>query len=101
MRVRIFKPAKTAMQSGRGKTLAWVVESEPSDASRPDPLIGWNGSSDTARQVRLTFASREEAVAYAERHGYAYTVLEPQERTIRPKSYSANFAYGRSQPWTH
>ncbi len=101
MRVRIFKPAKTAMQSGRGKTRNWVIEFEPSDASTPDPLIGWVGSADTRRQVRLRFPSEEEAVAYAERHGWDYTVLKPRERRARPKSYASNFAYGRSQPWTH
>jgi hypothetical protein len=101
MRVRIFKPAKTAMQSGRGKTRNWVLEFEPTDASRPDPLMGWNGSADTERQVRLRFASAEEAVAYAERRGYEYSVAQPRERRIRPKAYADNFAFGRAQPWTH
>ena len=101
MRVRIFKPARTAMQSGRGKTRDWVLEFEPVDASVPDPLIGWTGSSDTNRQVRLRFHSEEEAVAYAKRHGYDYTVVKPRERKLQRKSYAANFAYGRIQPWTH
>lgn len=100
-RVRIFKPAKTAMQSGRGKVREWVLEFEPTDASTPDPLIGWNGSADTDRQVRLTFDSEQSAVAYATRRGFEYTVSRPRERKIRPKSYAANFAHGRSQPWTH
>ena len=101
MRVRIFRPAKTAMQSGRAKTQKWVLEFEPTDPSRPDPLMGWNGSGDTDRQVRLRFASAEDAVAYAERHGYEYTLIRPKERRIRPKAYSDNFAWTRAQPWTH
>ncbi len=101
MRVRIFRPAKTAMQSGWGKSGSWVLEFEPADASRPDPLMGWNGSSDTRRQVRLSFPTCEEAVSYAERHGYDYTVTKPQERKIRPKAYADNFAHDRTQPWTH
>lgn len=101
MRTRIFRPAKTAMQSGRAKTQGWVLEFEPSDASRPDPLIGWNGSADTGRQVRLRFDSAEAAIAWAERHGHEYSVAQPKERKIRPKPYADNFAWGRAQPWTH
>ncbi len=101
MRVRIFRPAKTAMQSGRAKIQNWILEFEPTDPVRPDPLIGWNGSGDTDRQVRLRFASAEDAVAYAERHGYEYSLTRPKERRVRSKTYSDNFAYHRLQPWTH
>jgi hypothetical protein len=101
MRVRIYQPAKTAMQSGRAKTQKWILEFEPTDPSRPDPLMGWNGSGDTDRQVRLRFANAEEAIAYAERRGYEYSVTRPKQRRIRPKAYSDNFAWTRLQPWTH
>ena len=101
MRARIYRPAKTAMQSGRAKSGAWVLEFEPEDAVTPDPLMGWNGSADTGRQVRLRFGSAEEAVAYAERHGYDYNLVVPKERKIRPKTYAENFSYNRRQPWTH
>ena len=101
MRARIYRPAKTAMQSGRAKTGAWVLEFEPEDAVTPDPLMGWCGSADTGRQVRLRFASAEEAVAYAERNGHEYTVAAPKERRIHPKNYSENFAHNRRQSWTH
>ncbi len=101
MRVRIFKPAKTAMQSGRAKTRNWLLEFEPADSALPDPLIGWCGSSDTNRQVRLRFAAEADAVAYAERRGWSYTLGTERKRRIRPKSYADNFAYGRPQPWTH
>jgi hypothetical protein len=101
MRVRIFRPSKTAMQSGRAKTRNWVLEFEPQDAPTPDPLMGWNGSSDTDRQVRLSFDTLDEAVSYADRNGYDYSVVAPKERKFRPKTYAENFAYGRKQPWTH
>ncbi|NMM46086.1 ETC complex I subunit [Rhodospirillaceae bacterium KN72] len=101
MEVRIFKPAKTAMQSGRGKTKDWIVEFEPTDASRPDPLMGWVGSADTRKQVRLSFETEEEAVAYAKKQGYSYTVEKPKSRRIKPKAYADNFAYDRRRPWTH
>ena len=101
MRARIYRPAKTAMQSGRAKNESWLLEFEPEDAVTPDPLMGWNGSSDTGQQVRLRFASVEEAVAYAERHGHDYSVAAPKERKFRPRTYAENFAYGRRQSWTH
>jgi hypothetical protein len=99
--VRIFRPAKTAMQSGRAKTQDWVMEFEPREGARPDPLIGWNGSADTRRQVRLTFDTLEEAVAHAKRNGFVYTLQAPKERQPKPKAYADNFASGRPIPWTH
>jgi len=101
MRVRIYRPAKTAMQSGRGKTHDWVLESEPEDAPTPDPLMGWNGSADTDRQVKLRFPTLQEAIAYAQHNGHEFTVIQPKERSFRPKSYAENFSYSRRIPWTH
>ena len=101
MQVRIYKPAKTAMQSGRAKTKDWVFEYEVQDRSSPDPIIGWNGSSDTQKQVRLTFDTLEEAVAYARKMGFTYTVKPHQDRTRKIKTYASNFAFDRREPWTH
>jgi hypothetical protein len=101
MRVRIYQPAKTAMQSGRGNTRRWVLEFEPAIRREADPLMGWTSSADTRRQLRLYFDSREEAVAHAERNGFAFTVDESQDRKIRPKSYADNFRYDRVGRWTH
>ena len=100
---RIYRPAKTAMQSGRAKTKDWVMEFEPRAAKRPDRLMGWIGSQDMeADEVRLKFATREEAVSFAEHHGIEYTVREPHERPVRPKSYADNFRPDRViGNWTH
>jgi len=91
--VRIYQPAKTAMQSGRGKTKQWVAEYEPGAPRETDPLMGWTSSSDTRAQVRLRFDSREQAVAYAERKGLDYSVREPSVRRIKPKNYAEKFSY--------
>jgi hypothetical protein len=93
--VRIFRPAKNAMQSGRGKIKHWVLEFEPSDAKRPDALMGWAGSRDTRSQLRLSFDSKEDALAYAQRNGFVARVQEPKERTVQPKNYADNFAFNR------
>ena len=95
MDVRIFRPARTAMQSGIANTKEWVVQFEPSAPRSINPLMGWTSSPDTRGQVRLCFSTKEEAIAYAEKQGYAYQVLEPKERTLRPKSYATNFDYRR------
>jgi len=101
MHVRIYRPAKTAMQSGQGNTRQWTLEFEPSAAVRPDPLMGWASSPDTRRQVKLHFISEDEAVAHARDNGYTYTVVKRNERKVMPKSYADNFAYSRLEPWTH
>jgi hypothetical protein len=101
MAVRIYKPAKTAMQSGPARTKEWVLEHEPRVAREIDPLMGWTSSADTETQVRLEFATREEAIAYAERNGLAYTVSEPETRKPVRKAYSDNFKFGRIGAWTH
>ena len=100
--VRIYRPAKTAMQSGQAKTQRWVVEFEPTIAKSVEPLMGWTSSSDMNQQVRLTFDSRDEAIAYADRHGLLYRVIEPKERKRRQVAYSDNFKYNRVDGnWTH
>ena len=101
MIVRIFKPAKTAMQSGEARTKEWVLEFEPGSRPELEPLMGWTSSSDTRQQIRLEFASKDEAIAYATRNGLAYTVSEPKPRHSGKKSYSDNFRFGRIGSWTH
>ena len=101
MSARIFSPARTAMQSGKAKTGYWVLEFEPEKPRRIDPLMGYTSSGDMKSQVRLTFYTREEAVAYAEREGLAYRVDEPKQPVRRQISYAENFRYDRKTPWTH
>jgi ETC complex I subunit conserved region len=101
MTARIFMPAKTAMQSGSARTKEWVLQREPADAKSIDPLTGWSGSSDTDAQVMLSFDTKEEAIAYAEKMGLAYTVIEPQVRKPVRKAYADNFKFGRIGSWTH
>ncbi len=93
--VCIYKPTKTAMQSGHGNTRDWVLEFEPGAPKVTDPLMGWIGSADTRGQVRLRFGSKEEAIAFAIKHGLDYGVQEPRTRRIRPKSYADNFSFRR------
>ena len=91
MKARIFQKPKNAMQSGRAGTQRWMLEFAPAEARKADPLMGWAGSGDTQRQLRLGFASREEAVAYAEKNGIEVEVTATPERRLKIQSYADNF----------
>ena len=101
MAVRIYKPARNAMQSGKGKTGEWVLEFEAEAPRSRDPLMGWTSSAGTRQQLKLGFASKEEAIAYAEREGLAYSVAPEAPVRSHKKSYSDNFKWGRTDNWTH
>ena len=91
MKARIFQKPKNAMQSGRAGTQRWTLEFAPAEARKPDPLMGWAGSGDTQRQLRLGFASREEAVAYAEKNGVEVEITPTPERRLKIQAYADNF----------
>ena len=102
MAARIYQPAKSAMQSGRsGRASVWILEFPQQSQRQADPLMGWTSSNDTRRQVKLTFATQEEAVAYATREGIAYEIEMPKQRSVAPKAYADNFRYDRVGRWTH
>ena len=94
-RARILRPTKNAMQSGTAETRKWVLEYEPASRREPDPLMGWASARDTLNQVRLRFATLEEAVAFAQKRGLEYSIIEPHQRTLKAKSYADNFRYDR------
>ena len=94
-KARIYQPSRTAMQQGKAKTRYWLLEYEPVAPRHPDPLMGWTSSRDTRAQVKLRFDSREDAIAYAERNGIDYVVVEPHTRRPIIKSYADNFRFDR------
>jgi hypothetical protein len=101
MFAKIYRPAKTAMQSGKAKTHRWILEFDQEQARWIEPMMGYTSSGDMKQQVQLKFDSREEAVAYAERHGIPYRVIEGHDPKRARIAYADNFRYGRRQPWTH
>jgi hypothetical protein len=94
-RARILQPAKTAMQSGKAETRRWILEYAPATPRAPDPLMGWSSAQDTLNEVRLRFATLEEAQVFAQKHGLDYEVAEPHQRRFKPKAYADNFRYDR------
>ncbi len=92
-KARIFQPAKTAMQSGTAKTKGWVLEFVPQKPYFVENLMGWTGMSETQTEVRIPFASKEDALAYAEKHKLDFEVYEPHLRKTRRRAYADNFAF--------
>jgi ETC complex I subunit conserved region len=101
MLARIYKPARSAMQSGSANTKQWALDFEPETPREIEPLMGWTASSDMKQELRLRFDSKEEAVAYCERHDIPYQVSEPNAPARKKIAYADNFAYRRLDPWTH
>jgi hypothetical protein len=101
MTARIYKPARTAMQSGQAKTKEWMLDYEPERPRVIEPLMGWTSSSDMKQEVRLQFDTKEEAIAYCEREGISYQAFETKPPTRPRISYADNFAFPRREAWTH
>ncbi|KVK43604.1 NADH-ubiquinone oxidoreductase [Agrobacterium sp. TS43] len=101
MSAKIYRPAKTAMQSGKAKTNVWVLEFDAEVPRKIDPIMGYTSSSDMKQQLKLTFETQEQAEAYAQRKDIEYRVIQPKEATRKVVSYTDNFRFNRTQPWTH
>lgn len=101
MLARIYRPAKTAMQSGTANAQQWVLEFEAGHALKPEALMGWTSSVEPNGQVRLLFETREQAIAFARARNIPHNVAEPREPRRIIKAYGDNFAYSRKEPWSH
>ena len=95
MKAHIYLPAKTAMQSGKNKTKAWILEFKSLRLQYVEPLMKWIGGRETQSQIKLYFTTREEACKYAQKQGLDYYVSEPQFPVLKSKSYSDNFRADR------
>ena len=89
-KAKIFKPSKTAMQSGFAKSDKWIIE-YITDEPGINPLMGWESSTDTLGELKLEFSSKEKAIVYAKKNKIDYELIEPKTRKINKKSYSDNF----------
>ncbi len=101
MEVKIYSAPRSAMQSGRAGEKEWIAEFVRQKPLAPDALMGWATMEDTTRQVKLRFASEEQAVAWAKSQGFGYALSPPSVRRSKPKAYDANFRANRLLRWTH
>lgn len=88
---RISELDRRTTQAGRANAGLWLLEFERKEAQLPDPLTGWAGSGDTNTQVKLTFRTREEAIAYAERNNIAYHIVPATPVKLKIQAYADNF----------
>ena len=89
-KAKIYKPSKTATQSGLAKYDKWILEFYTKDKN-VNPLMGWETTTDTLEEVILKFPSKEKAVEYAEKNNISYNVIEPNKKEFVIKSYTDNF----------
>jgi len=89
-KAKIFKPSKTAMQSGYGNSNKWIIEYIPDDPGI-NPLMGWESSTDTLTELKLEFSTKELAIDYAKKNKIKFEIINHQERKIIKKSYEDNF----------
>jgi len=101
MTIKIYKPSKSSMQSGLGKTKQWLAEYISEKDKTKDSLMGWNSSSDTREQIKIFFDTKEQAIEWSKKNNEQFIVIEPKERKIKPKNYASNFYMNRKEPWTH
>ena len=89
-KAKIFKPTKTAMQSGLAKSNKWVIEYIV-DQPGINPLMGWESSTDTLSELNLEFSSKDKAIEYAKKNKIEFEIIEEKKRKIIKKTYSDNF----------
>jgi hypothetical protein len=92
-KAKIYRPTKTAMQSGSRNSKIWILEYELLDTGI-SPLMGWESTKDTLSEIKLEFSTREQAIDYAKKNNISYYVINPQDRKLVKKSYSDNFTKG-------
>ncbi len=89
-KAKIYKPSKTAMQSGLKKFDRWVIEFITNNPGQ-NPLMGWESSSDTFSELNLEFSTKDLAIEFAKKNNIDYEIIEPKTRKIVKKSYSDTF----------
>ena len=89
-KAKIYKPSKTAMQSGTKKFEKWIIEFITKDNSI-NPLMGWESSEDTLSELNLEFSSKKLAVDYAKKNNIDFEIIDEKKRKFVKKSYADNF----------
>jgi NADH dehydrogenase (ubiquinone) Fe-S protein 4 len=91
----IFRPTKTATQSGAWNSHHWRMDWDVLQKGHrwENPLMGWQGSADAMQGTHLNFKSKEDAILFAQKQGYEYFVQEPNIRKFAPKAYASQFVH--------
>merc|ERR1711871_961506 len=92
--VTIAPKQHKTLQSAEKLSHIWMITWEHQERWM-NPLMGWTSSADPLSNVRLSFDSKEEAIAFADRNGWKYKVraaikMQPAENFGKIK-YAQNF----------
>jgi ETC complex I subunit conserved region len=101
MLAKIYRPAKSAMQSGKAGRDKWRLEFVADQAPFTDALMGWTGARDARGQVRMSFDTKEQAIAFARAHNIPHQLADNPAPKRIIKAYADNFSYKRREPWSH
>lgn len=101
IKARIYKCPQKTTQSGKVRSHRWILNYGQSSPRMHDPLTGWVGCKDTQAEVKLVFATQEQAIRYAKNHSIAYDLEEPGIQRYSVKNYEDNFNNNRKMNWTH
>ncbi|OMJ27222.1 NADH-ubiquinone oxidoreductase 21 kDa subunit, mitochondrial [Smittium culicis] len=99
-KVRIYRPAATPTQSGKDNSRTWKIDFDTLQFGNnwENQLVGWKGSANIMQSIRMDyFSTKEEAIRFAEKHGWEYYVKEPKFPKFKAKSYKANFQYNPNE----
>ena len=87
----IYKPTRSASQSGNAKADKWLLSFVHNGTRKIEPVMGWTSTKDTMQEVVLKFNSQQEAVSYAEKHNIDYQLIPHTEHKMILRSYASNF----------
>jgi len=89
-KAKIYKPSKSAMQSGNKNSEKWIIEFITENPGI-NPLMGWESSTNTLSEVKLEFSNKNLAIEYATKNKIDFELIEPKTRKVNKKSYADNF----------
>ncbi|XP_018563340.1 NADH dehydrogenase [ubiquinone] iron-sulfur protein 4, mitochondrial [Anoplophora glabripennis] len=94
-RVRIYEPAKNCMQSGTNNIGHWEMDFDTKERWE-NPLMGWCSTGDGLSNMKLQFATKDEAIEFCEKNGWQYYIQESKlDKKFKPKSYGVNFSWNK------
>ncbi|THK33185.1 NADH dehydrogenase [ubiquinone] iron-sulfur protein 4, mitochondrial isoform X1 [Diachasma alloeum] len=92
--VRIYQPAKNAMQSGTNNINFWQIDFDTRERWE-NHLMGWSSTGDPLSNLKCEFQTKEEAIEHCEKMRWKWFVQKPNYSAPKPRSYGANFAWNK------
>lgn len=87
----IYKPTRSASQSGTAANEKWLLKFIHNGTRKIEPVMGWTSNRDMMQEVILKFDNQLEAENYAKKNNIEYQVVENNEHKMILRSYAENF----------